>query len=92
MTSKVYKRRPRLPPFLLVESVGIGVTSSAKKCLELGTAMQKAEPTHASTIWCNNCSAKALIGRWGSCHTRSKPALPMRPILMPDRAKARNAL
>ena len=67
MTSRVYKRRPRLPPFLLVESVGIGVTSSAKKCLELGTAMQKAEPTQASTIGAIIAVpvAQALTGEMG---------------------------
>ena len=31
VTDKIYRRRPRRPPFLLVLSDGMGVTSSVKK-------------------------------------------------------------
>lgn len=80
----VYRRRPRRPPFLLVESDGIGVTSSEPKRGEKHMARRLQDACYKQ--------CRFNITKWD---TDSLNAVilyaPMRPIFMPERARALRA-
>lgn len=86
MTS--YSLLPLLPPFLLVLSVGIGVTSSER-------IDKVASYTNMilTRVMYNNpkITFAANVKRLSEDNLKKKEQVPMRPIFMPERARALSA-